>query len=567
MDGDGWARLCLHCNATNRAQARFCSQCGKPLPVSDPPPAERASPRAAAETAPSPSPVLPASHRVLAKCPRCGHLMDTLEIEPACFECHLPAEPQAFLRIYPDGLTAEQKAIAWSRPQHAALASVYGVVQKGKTAQVLYQFVAGRPLRSLDLPVLPEQAYVWSEQLAHLVGYLHQTGISPFARNQSLDRLYSDASGLILLDLLESQALPAYGPRRLDMVNADYRFVARVLYLLRTGNGVTTLTESDLMFIGMLARKIAVVAAQARRSARSWAEELDRLFEAASGRPSPTARLPRPTRPPDEPTSFPSRAEALAAPSSPYGLQSDKGRVREHNEDAVYAGAIAGLKLSQPAYLCIVADGMGGHAAGEVASQTAIEAMAVNLPPLLASVSETDAMPAVAESALAQAVQQANDAVRRQGQLQDVEMGTTVVAALIIGNVAAIAHVGDSRAYWLHAGKLEAITSDHSLVARLVALGQIAPDEVYTHPQRSYIYRSLGMGQAVEVETRVLKLAPGDRLLLCSDGLWEMVRDPAIAEIMLAQADPQAACDALVAQANGNGGEDNISAIVFQARG
>ncbi len=551
---------CANCGTTNRDSARFCSQCGQQLPASRPPSqVVRAYQRAAeaAESTEAPLFVLPASYRVLAQCPRCDDLFYTLEMTPVCPRCGLPAKPRSFLRVYPDGLTAEQKAIAKAKLRHAALAPLYGIVEKGKTAQVMYEFVAGRPLSSLNLPVSPDQAYAWSGQLAHLLGYLHRAGIAPFARNPSLDRLYNVANGLILLDIVESQMLPAYGPQRLDMVNADYRFAARVLYLLRTGDDIAERTKDDPMFIDRLAQKIAAMATQAGQSARGWAEEVGRLFDAARGQPLTTARLPGASQP----------SGKLSAPPAPYGSLSDKGRVRERNEDAVYAAPLSDLKLPQPAYLCIVADGMGGHAAGEIASRTAVDAIAASAPRLLATARESDQMHLAAESALAQAVRQANDAVRRQGQVQDVEMGTTVVAALVVGNIAVIAHVGDSRAYWLHAGKLETVTSDHSLVARLVALGQIAPDEVYTHPQRSYIYRSLGMGQTVDVETRVLELAPGDRLLLCSDGLWEMVRDPAIAEIMQAHPEPQAACDALVAQANHNGGEDNISAVIFQAVG
>jgi serine/threonine protein phosphatase PrpC len=122
--------------------------------------------------------------------------------------------------------------------------------------------------------------------------------------------------------------------------------------------------------------------------------------------------------------------------------------------------------------------------------------------------------------------------------------------------------VGDSRAYRWNEQGLEQLTTDHSVVASMIANGQAAPEDIYSHPHRSIIYRSIGDKPSVEIETRILPLAAGDRLLVCSDGLWEMVRDEGIADVMLQEADPQAACDLLVKHANLAGGEDNISVIV-----
>jgi serine/threonine protein phosphatase PrpC len=139
------------------------------------------------------------------------------------------------------------------------------------------------------------------------------------------------------------------------------------------------------------------------------------------------------------------------------------------------------------------------------------------------------------------------------------DRGTTLTAALVVGEICAIANVGDSRTYLCREGHLEQITQDHSLVASLVAANMIQPEQMHVHPQRSNIYRSLGDRASVEIDIFECPLQVGDRLLLCSDGLWEMVYDPEILQIMERSANPQEACDRLVEAANLAGGVDNIS--------
>jgi protein phosphatase len=144
-------------------------------------------------------------------------------------------------------------------------------------------------------------------------------------------------------------------------------------------------------------------------------------------------------------------------------------------------------------------------------------------------------------------------------------MGATVTAALVMDGQAFIANVGDSRTYLLRDGKLQRVTRDHSLVARLVEAGQIEPDEVYDHPSRNLIYRSLGAGHAeVDVDIFDERLQAGDALLLCSDGLWEMVRDPQLQKIIAESDDVEKTCETLIKVANENGGEDNITAVLVR---
>jgi protein phosphatase len=165
---------------------------------------------------------------------------------------------------------------------------------------------------------------------------------------------------------------------------------------------------------------------------------------------------------------------------------------------------------------------------------------------------------------LTQAIQQANQALVNHRQTADSDLGSTVTATLIIGDVATITNVGDSRTYLLRDGRLEQITQDHSLVARLVDAGVIKPEDVHSHPQRNQIYRCLGHKSDVEVDTFTHKLQAGDVLVLCSDGLWEMVLDDEIQRIIETTRSPQKACDALIEAANRAGGKDNIAAIVVE---
>lgn len=165
---------------------------------------------------------------------------------------------------------------------------------------------------------------------------------------------------------------------------------------------------------------------------------------------------------------------------------------------------------------------------------------------------------------LADAVRAANGSLCAANREAGLDAGSTVVTVLIYGETAHIANVGDSRAYVCDDDGLRRITTDHSLVQQLVAGGLIGPDDVYTHPQRNQIFRSLGDDPDLTVDLFAQQLRPGMRLLLCSDGLWEMVRDDELAAILREVANPREACDTLVRRANEQGGEDNISALVIE---
>lgn len=251
------------------------------------------------------------------------------------------------------------------------------------------------------------------------------------------------------------------------------------------------------------------------------------------------------------------------------GAATDKGMVRELDEDSLFYTELRIARKAAPQTwnLYIVADGMGGHSAGEVASDLAIRgAYAVVQSAYLAPTIDGD-LPddeARLKDIVRQAVLRANEYVLREAQSRGNDMGTTLTLALTAGDRAIVGNIGDSRTYLYRDGALQRISKDHSLVQRLVDLGQIGPDDVYSHPQRNAVLRSLGDRAEIQVDVFSVRLKPGDALFLCSDGQWEMTRDPEMAAIIAANPDPQAACDALITAANKAGGEDNITCILVK---
>ena len=234
------------------------------------------------------------------------------------------------------------------------------------------------------------------------------------------------------------------------------------------------------------------------------------------------------------------------------------------NEDSLVAlqGTCIYNERLHPFGLFVVADGMGGHAYGKDASFLAIQAI---VQAVLAGITGSEGMSEeLLPEVLIDAVRQANRVVYRRGIEVAAYMGTTITAALVLDTTAYIVNVGDSRTYLYRESEgLLQITRDHSVVARLVESGAIEPDEIYTHPDRNQVYRGLGTGAQVEVDWFKQRLQVDDRLLLCSDGLWEMVRDPHIGDILRQlQRSPGEMCERLVAAAIKGGGLDNISAIV-----
>jgi serine/threonine protein phosphatase PrpC len=251
------------------------------------------------------------------------------------------------------------------------------------------------------------------------------------------------------------------------------------------------------------------------------------------------------------------------------GHRSHTGQVRELNEDSILIVSLAPTYESRTGPVLgifAVADGMGGHEGGEIASKLALQVLAdrVLRKVFVPEITEGQTSEAEITSRLHQATVDANDAVYLARQKRGNDMGTTLTAALVRDDQLFLAHVGDCRAYRWNADGLRQLTADHSLVASMIASGQAEPQEIYTHPHRSVIFRCIGDQPLVEVDTEVQTLLPDDRLIVCSDGLWEMVRAEGIEDVMMQEPDPQMACDLLVTWANAAGGDDNISVIIVQ---
>jgi PPM family protein phosphatase len=228
------------------------------------------------------------------------------------------------------------------------------------------------------------------------------------------------------------------------------------------------------------------------------------------------------------------------------------GKIRSNNQDSGYAGR----------HLFVVADGMGGHAGGDVASAIATKR--------IAEADEAYAAAADAESALQAAMIAANsllaETVFEHSELTG--MGTTVSGILRVGDQIALAHIGDSRIYRFRDGKLEQVTADHTFVQRLVDSGRITPEEAAVHPRRSVLMRVLGdVDAAPEIDTRILDTKAGDRWLLCSDGLSSYVAEDKIAQVLATVSSTQAAADRLVKESLDHGAPDNVTVVLLDDDG
>ncbi len=230
-----------------------------------------------------------------------------------------------------------------------------------------------------------------------------------------------------------------------------------------------------------------------------------------------------------------------------FGSRTDIGYVRDHNEDS--------LIIIPP--LFAVADGMGGHEAGEIASEITVNTLAE----LALSHLDAEGLTAAVEAANYNVMKAPRQGIGRDG------MGTTLTAAMLEGERLLIAQVGDSRAYLLHKGHLQQITRDHSLMADLIEAGQITPEEARVHPNRSVITRAIGSDIHMRPDIYELNVDAGDRILLCSDGLSSMISNNAIESIMRRQSDAQHCADELVTAALENGGADNVTVVVADVPG
>ncbi|MGC9397501.1 MAG: PP2C family protein-serine/threonine phosphatase [Anaerolineae bacterium] len=249
------------------------------------------------------------------------------------------------------------------------------------------------------------------------------------------------------------------------------------------------------------------------------------------------------------------------------GWITDVGRVRDHNEDGlfVFVAEQESADAVPPFGLFVLADGMGGHRAGEKASAVASRTVAAHLISrvylsLLTGEERVATQPSFTE-VMAEAVTAANRTVNRilPGS------GTTLTCAMVVGSRLIIGHVGDSRAYLRSEGEaVRLLTNDHSMVNKLVEIGQLTKEEAAGHPQRNMLYRAVGQSAALDVDVISLSLRVHDRILLCSDGIWGLLSDDEIWQIITDASTPTEACYALADMANAAGGNDNLTAILVE---
>jgi len=245
------------------------------------------------------------------------------------------------------------------------------------------------------------------------------------------------------------------------------------------------------------------------------------------------------------------------------------GKQREHNEDSLLSitTTLAGKTANVPFGLYMVADGMGGHQFGEVASNAAIRVVADQIMRKFHSYlfSIPTQQP---EESLQEIMENAIKEAHRAVQKDAPGSGTTITAALVLGQQVTIGHVGDSRAYALYpAGRVEQITHDHSLVKRLEELGHLNKEEAATFPHRNVLIRALGQGETLDADVFTVPFPHNGALMLCSDGLWGVVADHDLLRSYTEAPNLQRACQSMVAAANTAGGPDNISVVLVQMIG
>ncbi|MBX3080069.1 MAG: Stp1/IreP family PP2C-type Ser/Thr phosphatase [Anaerolineae bacterium] len=259
---------------------------------------------------------------------------------------------------------------------------------------------------------------------------------------------------------------------------------------------------------------------------------------------------------------FVTTAETGTAPD--VGWSIDKGVTRDNNEDSLAAVTVnqASESVSQTVGVYAVADGMGGHDMGEVASKLAVRTAIRHL---VSDITETDeALPETYREWLERAVMVANQVVRKTGAEEHKNLGTTLVMAVVVGNAAHIANVGDSRAYLISPTGIRQITHDHSMVQVLVDSGRITPEEAAKHPMKNVLTQAIGSDDEINIELFNETLDDDESILLCSDGLWETLGDEEILSIVRTADSPSAACQTLIDSCNAKGAKDNIAAVLVR---
>jgi len=444
--------------------------------------------------------------------------LDTFEVESRLAKMHLQHPHMVALR-------------------DAFVQTPYGTQQRS----YLVLDVADAPrLASLPVPQEPAKVREWGLQLAEVLDYLHQRRVvhhKVIADNVLVDDEGVRLTNFNVAEIIPKPAIEEQGPERFP---EDVRGLVDTLHYLLTGQSQLGAVRVPPGWGRIFNR---AVSKQPFKSASELAEALKTLGEEQ--------------RPP---------VNAILS----VGKLSNVGRSRELNEDSLLVMEFVDVceSRSRPVGVFVVADGMGGHQGGEVASRQAVKTVGEKLiaSVLAPAAGQSPVEPEQLADKLREAIQAANTAIKEQAKVAQSDMGTTLVMAAVQGDLAVVANVGDSRAYYVTNQSIKQISRDHSLVQSLVDAGTITPEEAKVHPRRNAIYRMLGDKAKVEIDVFTQRLNPSDRILLCSDGLNGMIDDPLIHQLIVTSPDPQTACEALVQQANQAGGLDNITAVLIQLR-
>jgi len=251
------------------------------------------------------------------------------------------------------------------------------------------------------------------------------------------------------------------------------------------------------------------------------------------------------------------KLESIGGGFMKYGIKSHKGMVREINEDSYNVI----FNSSKMAVAFILADGMGGHSAGEVASKMAVDYISSSLESIFDNLREENI-----ETTMREIIEKANDIIYQKSSEPGpyFGMGTTLLMAIFLGKKLYVIHIGDSRAYLMRDGVIKQLTTDHSYVEELIKNGSITRVEAEHHPQKHIITRALGCFQSVDTDISSFDILHNDIFILCTDGLTNMLSDDKIKSIVEKHEDPQLACTELVEEANTNGGIDNITVVIIR---
>jgi PPM family protein phosphatase len=484
------------------------------------------------------------SRRALVDCRQCGFTRNHFG-DQFCLQCGAglaslePVYPGYVIKetLAPDALAAERRLAEMELHHGGALLPIETFDEMLVGLRRVYVVLPEpSPFTAARWPSPPETTEVvnWGVQLADALAYLHKNNIS--FGTADLDHISIGGKAARWFNFTAAR-VQTPGTRHRKVYTDDVLALAAGLSVLLTGQAYTPqITLSP----PALDQAIRQVFAGKITTATQFADQLREVV----------AEIRRP-----------------ASYDVRVGRLSDVGQVRQINEDSLLTLEVGRVhrSISAPLGLYAVADGMGGHSAGDVASGLAVNTVARHAIDTLLPSQLDELDPALDVPAwLREAAALANQTVHEQRQLAGTNMGTTLVMAFISAGRAHLANIGDSRAYLINSAGLRQLTVDHSLVQRLIDTKQLTVEEARIHPQRNVIYKNLGDRASVEPDITQVDLQPGDQLLLCTDGLSGYVDDAALLDIIRSAASPQAACRQLIDAANAHGGPDNITAVLVQ---